>query len=44
MPGLPPHELVRFLPFVIYRIVLGIALFALIGAGVLGPRAAESAG
>ncbi|MFI1966318.1 undecaprenyl-diphosphate phosphatase [Streptomyces pathocidini] len=33
-----------FMPFVIYRIVLGILLFVLIGAGVLSPHAAESAG
>ncbi|MGW1840329.1 undecaprenyl-diphosphate phosphatase [Streptomyces sp. NPDC002067] len=33
-----------FLPFVVYRIVLGVALFVLIGAGVLSPHAAESAG
>ncbi|MFI7102114.1 undecaprenyl-diphosphate phosphatase [Streptomyces sp. NPDC050161] len=33
-----------FLPFVVYRIVLGIALFALIAAGALSPHAAESAG
>ncbi|MFC6064124.1 undecaprenyl-diphosphate phosphatase [Streptomyces ochraceiscleroticus] len=33
-----------FMPFVIYRVLLGIALFALIGAGVLSPHAGESAG
>ena len=33
-----------FMPFVIYRILLGILLFALVGAGVLSPHAAESAG
>ncbi|WP_406150887.1 undecaprenyl-diphosphate phosphatase [Streptomyces sp. NBC_01012] len=33
-----------FMPFVIYRVVLGILLFALIGAGVLSPHAGESAG
>ncbi|MEV6580124.1 undecaprenyl-diphosphate phosphatase [Streptomyces sp. NPDC051582] len=33
-----------FMPFVIYRIVLGIALFVLIGMGVLSPFAAQSAG
>ncbi|MET8678960.1 undecaprenyl-diphosphate phosphatase [Streptomyces sp. NPDC004647] len=33
-----------FMPFVIYRILLGILLFVLIGAGVLSPHAAESAG
>ncbi len=33
-----------FMPFVIYRILLGIALFALVGAGVLSPHAGESAG
>ncbi len=33
-----------FMPFVIYRIVLGILLFALIGMGVLSPHAGESAG
>jgi undecaprenyl-diphosphatase len=31
-----------FMPFVIYRILLGIVLFALIGAGVLSPHAGES--
>ncbi|MFD0021712.1 undecaprenyl-diphosphate phosphatase [Streptomyces sp. NPDC058382] len=33
-----------FMPFVIYRIVLGVALFALVGAGALSPHAGESAG
>lgn len=33
-----------FMPFVIYRIVLGIVLFALVGAGALSPHAGESAG
>jgi undecaprenyl-diphosphatase len=33
-----------FMPFVIYRVVLGLALFALIGFGVLSAHAAESAG
>lgn len=33
-----------FMPFVIYRILLGILLFALVGAGVLSPHAGESAG
>lgn len=33
-----------FMPFVIYRILLGIALFALIAAGTLTPHAGESAG
>ncbi|MEU8706995.1 undecaprenyl-diphosphate phosphatase [Streptomyces sp. NPDC048565] len=33
-----------FMPFVIYRVVLGIALFVLIAAGVLSPHAGESAG
>ncbi|MCP9207835.1 undecaprenyl-diphosphate phosphatase [Streptomyces cucumeris] len=33
-----------FMPFVIYRIVLGLVLFALIGFGVLSAHAAESAG
>ncbi|MFF3765399.1 undecaprenyl-diphosphate phosphatase [Streptomyces sp. NPDC001922] len=33
-----------FMPFVIYRVVLGIVLFVLIAAGVLSPHAAESAG
>lgn len=33
-----------FMPFVIYRIILGILLFALVGAGVLSPHAGESAG
>ncbi|MEU8684326.1 undecaprenyl-diphosphate phosphatase [Streptomyces sp. NPDC048611] len=33
-----------FMPFVIYRILLGIALFALVAAGVLSPNAGESAG
>ncbi|WP_031091330.1 undecaprenyl-diphosphate phosphatase [Streptomyces sp. NRRL WC-3549] len=33
-----------FMPFVIYRVLLGILLFALVGAGVLSPHAGESAG
>ncbi len=33
-----------FMPFVWYRIVLGIVIIALVTAGVLSPRAAESAG
>ncbi|MGW7077800.1 undecaprenyl-diphosphate phosphatase [Streptomyces sp. BA2] len=33
-----------FMPFVYYRILLGIVLFALVGAGVLSPHAGESAG
>ncbi|MEV0373513.1 undecaprenyl-diphosphate phosphatase [Streptomyces sp. NPDC050636] len=33
-----------FMPFVIYRILLGIVLFALIAAGVLAPDAGETAG
>ncbi|MEU5954274.1 undecaprenyl-diphosphate phosphatase [Streptomyces sp. NPDC047525] len=33
-----------FMPFVYYRILLGIVLFALVGAGALSPHAGESAG
>ncbi|MBL1100656.1 undecaprenyl-diphosphate phosphatase [Streptomyces coffeae] len=33
-----------FMPFVIYRILLGLVLFALVGFGVLSAHAAESAG
>ena len=33
-----------FMPFVVYRVVLGLVLFALIAAGVLSPHAGESAG
>ena len=33
-----------FMPFVIYRILLGIVLFALVAAGTLSPHAGESAG
>ncbi|WP_329023120.1 undecaprenyl-diphosphate phosphatase [Streptomyces sp. NBC_01423] len=33
-----------FMPFVIYRIVLGVLLFILVGAGALSPHAGESAG
>lgn len=33
-----------FMPFVIYRVILGIILFVLITAGVLSPHAGESAG
>ncbi|MFF4159739.1 undecaprenyl-diphosphate phosphatase [Streptomyces sp. NPDC001678] len=33
-----------FMPFVIYRILLGLLLFALVGAGVLAPHAGELSG
>ncbi|MFB6518681.1 undecaprenyl-diphosphate phosphatase [Streptomyces sp. NPDC056401] len=33
-----------FMPFVIYRVLLGILLFVLLGMGVLSPHAGESAG
>jgi hypothetical protein len=33
-----------FMPFVWYRIAPGVAIVALVGAGVLSPHAAESAG
>jgi undecaprenyl-diphosphatase len=33
-----------FMPFVIYRILLGIALYVLVGTDVLSPHAGESAG
>ncbi|MBO8188571.1 undecaprenyl-diphosphate phosphatase [Streptomyces spirodelae] len=33
-----------FMPFVIYRVLLGLALFALMAAGVLSPHAGESVG
>ncbi|GHC33510.1 undecaprenyl-diphosphate phosphatase [Streptomyces cinnamoneus] len=33
-----------FMPFVIYRILLGLLLLALVGAGVLAPHAGELAG
>lgn len=33
-----------FMPFVVYRVLLGILLFALVSAGVLSPHAGESAG
>jgi len=33
-----------FMPFVIYRIILGIVLFVLVAAGVLSPHAGESVG
>ncbi|MFJ1818704.1 undecaprenyl-diphosphate phosphatase [Streptomyces sp. NPDC088139] len=33
-----------FMPFVVYRVLLGILLFALVAAGVLSPHAGESAG
>jgi undecaprenyl-diphosphatase len=33
-----------FMPFVIYRLLLGILLFVLVGAGVLSPHAGESGG
>lgn len=32
-----------FMPFVVYRILLGLLLFALVGAGVLAPHAGELA-
>lgn len=33
-----------FMPFVYYRIALGILLFVLVSMGALSPHAAESAG
>ncbi|MFH8726952.1 undecaprenyl-diphosphate phosphatase [Streptomyces termitum] len=33
-----------FMPFVVYRILLGIVILALVGFGVLSPHAGESAG
>ncbi|MCM2391612.1 undecaprenyl-diphosphatase UppP [Streptomyces albipurpureus] len=33
-----------FMPFVIYRLILGICLFILVGTGVLSPHAGESGG
>lgn len=33
-----------FMPFVIYRVALGILLFILISTGVLSPHAGDSAG
>ncbi|MCK8678509.1 undecaprenyl-diphosphate phosphatase [Streptomyces lichenis] len=33
-----------FMPFVIYRVLLGLLIFALVGLGVLSPHAGESAG
>ncbi|GGP67011.1 hypothetical protein GCM10010231_42340 [Streptomyces sindenensis] len=33
-----------FMPFVIYRILLGILIFALVWSGALSPHAGESAG
>lgn len=33
-----------FMPFVWYRVALGVVLFVLVSAGVLSPHAAESAG
>ncbi|MER5178534.1 undecaprenyl-diphosphate phosphatase [Streptomyces sp. NPDC002896] len=33
-----------FMPFVYYRVILGIVLFALVATGVLSPHAGESAG
>lgn len=33
-----------FMPFVVYRILLGLALFALVASGVLSARAGEIAG
>ncbi|MBH0242067.1 UDP pyrophosphate phosphatase [Streptomyces cavourensis] len=33
-----------FMPFVIYRVALGILIFILVSAGVLSPHAGESAG
>ncbi len=33
-----------FMPFVIYRVLLGVLLFVLVAAGVLSPHAGESAG
>lgn len=33
-----------FMPFVIYRIALGLLLFALVAVGVLDPQAGEDVG
>ncbi|MGW0836170.1 undecaprenyl-diphosphate phosphatase [Streptomyces prunicolor] len=33
-----------FMPFVVYRIILGVLLLVLVGAGVLSPHAGESGG
>ena len=33
-----------FMPFVYYRVALGLVIIALVAAGVLSPHAAESAG
>ncbi|WP_326696374.1 undecaprenyl-diphosphate phosphatase [Streptomyces sp. NBC_01754] len=33
-----------FMPFVVYRVLLGVLIFALVTAGVLSPHAGESAG
>ncbi|TVL89835.1 UDP pyrophosphate phosphatase [Streptomyces sp. SAJ15] len=33
-----------FMPFVIYRVALGLLIFALVGFGVLSPHAGESGG
>lgn len=33
-----------FMPFVWYRIVLGVVLIVLVSIGILSPHAAESAG
>ena len=33
-----------FMPFVYYRVVLGVVLIVLVSTGVLSPHAAESAG
>ncbi len=33
-----------FMPFVYYRVLLGIVLFVLVGVGELSPHAGESAG
>lgn len=33
-----------FMPFVYYRIALGVALIVLVSVGALSPHAAESAG
>ncbi|KRV49810.1 UDP pyrophosphate phosphatase [Wenjunlia vitaminophila] len=33
-----------FMPFVVYRLLLGVLLFALVGAGVLDPEAGEGVG
>ncbi|GFH34797.1 UDP pyrophosphate phosphatase [Streptomyces pacificus] len=33
-----------FMPFVVYRIILGIVIFVLVGTDVLSPHAGESGG